>query len=191
MSVWYVAHGDELLIDVDDYMRPSKSGCPWGEAFFRRRLRDAITAGKLRVREVWLINSSSARHYHAIVRLCAAMQTLPRLIWQLHLGSDLYRGRADLMRFYRGWDSPSLLILPQPIPYFYRPSDAACKCREKHITEQQFQLGAAACPVWRRYRGASPWELFGPSYREPERFVPLPLGKVPLDLIMECQTCRK
>src|SRR5438477_166939 len=110
MSFWYIAHNDELLLDLDDYMRPTKTGCPWGEAFFRRRLRDAIAAGKLQVREVWLVNSMSEHHYHAFIRLKARPLTavLARLVWQLHLGSDLYRGRADLMRFVRGIEAPSL-----------------------------------------------------------------------------------
>jgi hypothetical protein len=34
-------------------------------------------------------------------------------------------------------------------------------------------------------RGYSPWELFGPTLQEVEQFVPLPLGKVPLKLILE------
>src|SRR5271154_3908207 len=99
MSYWYIARQDELLIDLDEYMRPTKSGCPWGEAFFRRRLRDAMSAGKLNVKEVWLVNSTSEHHYHAIIRLKTdwrkRKQEIPtdieRLVWQLHLGSDLYR----------------------------------------------------------------------------------------------------
>jgi len=187
MSYWYLAHSDELLIDLDDYMRPTKSGCPWGEAFFRRRLRDAIRDGKLRVREVYLINSLSLRHYHAIIRLDnlqASMPIVQSLVWQLHLGSDLYRGRADLMRYAKGIYAPSLLILPHKIDGFYREPDRKCPCTEKHDTEVQFALGPAACPVWRELRGMSPWELFGRNRKCRERFVPLPTGKVPFELIM-------
>ena len=189
MSVWYLAHNDELLIDLDDYNRPSKSGCPWGEAFFRRRLRDAMAAGKLHVREVWLVNSTSEHHYHAIVRLNGYQQgstKISLLVWQLHLGSDLYRGRADLMRAAKGIPAPSLLILPEAIPGFYRLPDHTCSCTKKHITDEQAELGPGACPIWRKYRGYSPWELFGPSRKVRERYVPLPTGRVPFELIMRC-----
>lgn len=199
MSVWYVAHHDELLIDLDDYMRPTKSGCPWGEAFFRRRLRDAMAAGKLDVEEVWLVNSTSEHHYHAFVRIepkwgKAGTDTprwtpedMERLVWQLHLGSDLYRGRADLMRLARNAYGPSLLIRHEKIAGFYREPDAICPCTSKHDTEEQFELGDDACLVWQHYRGMSPWELFGPSRKQTERFVALPTGRVPLELIMKIE----
>lgn len=195
MSVWYVAHNDELLIDLDEYMRPTKTGCPWGEAFFRRRLRDAMAAGKLPVREVWLVNSTSEKHYHAFIRLKRETRVsagyepsdMERLVWQLHLGSDLYRGRADLMRLARNVYGPSLLIRQEKITGFYRTYDAICNCEEKHDTEKQHALGVKACAIWRYYRGMSPWELFGPSRKQTERFVPLPTGRVPLELIMRVE----
>jgi len=201
MSVWYVAHNDELLIDLDEYMRPTKSGCPWGEAFFRRRLRDAMTAGKLQVIDVWLVNSISEQHYHAIVRIepvwgATEKAKTPRwsptdterLVWQLHLGSDLYRGRADLMRHARNVYGPSLLIRHEKIDGFYREPDAICNCTEKHDTEKQHALGDNACQVWKHYRGMSPWELFGQSRKQTERFIPLPTGRVPFELIMKVET---
>jgi hypothetical protein len=200
MSVWYVAHNDELLIDLDEYMRPTKSGCPWGEAFFRRRLRDAMAAGKLKVKEVWLVNSSSEHHYHAIVRIEPiwgktenvdsprwSPTDVERLVWQLHLGSDLYRGRADLMRLARNVYGPSLLIRHEKIENFYREPDAICDCTKKHDTEGQHALGEDACPIWLHYRGLSPWELFGPNRKQTERFVALPTGQVPLELIMKVE----
>ena len=193
MSYWYIAHSDELLIDLDEYMRPTKSGCPWGEAFFRRRLRDAMAAGKLPVKEIWLVNSTSEKHYHAFIRLghqknsngVGYITDLERLVWQLHLGSDLYRGRADLMRLARGTYGPSLLIRHELVKEFYRAPDAVCECTAKHDTEKQHALGVNACPIWRHYRGMSPWELFGPSRKLSERFVPLPTGLVPLELVMK------
>lgn len=197
--MWYVAHHDELLIDLDEYMRPTKTGCPWGEAFFRRRLRDAMAAGKLDVEEVWLVNSTSEHHYHAIVRIeprwgKAGTDTprwtpedMERLVWQLHLGSDLYRGRADLMRLARNVYGPSLLIRHEKIAGFYREPDAVCDCTKKHDTEQQCALGDLGCPIWQHYRGMSPWELFGPSRKQTERFVALPTGRVPLELIMKVE----
>lgn len=188
MSYWYVAHDDELLIDLDDYMRPTRTGCPWGEAFFRLRLRDAMNAGKLQILSVWLVPSNSDRHYSAIVQLSNStpLNLIQRLIWQLYLGSDLYRARADLMRAANGVPNPSLLILPKPIRGFYRKPDAQCSCTEKHSTEQQFERmqNGGACAVWVRYRGRSPWELFGRTYRKREKFVPLPVGRVPLNLIL-------
>lgn len=192
MSYWYIARSNELLLDLDDYMRPTKTGCPWGEAFFRRRLRDAMAAGKIQVRDVWLANSSSENHYHAVIRTknkdFRSRGKLENLIWQLHFGSDLYRGRADLMRYARNFEFPSLLIRSTQFPEFYRAPDAVCECATKHDTEKQFALGDKACPIWRKYRGMSPWELFGPSRKENERFVPLPVGRVPLELIMKVES---
>jgi hypothetical protein len=182
MAVWYIGKPNELLIDLDDYMRAAKSGEPWGEAFFRKRLRAAIAGGKLAVREVWLVRSTTDRHYHAIVRLKRAMSTIERLIWQLQLGSDLYRGRADLMRAARGIKAPSLLIRSSAIEGFYREPDYRCPCPGKHRTEDN-----PDCDVWRKLRGMSPWELFGPSSKERERFVALPLGNVPMSDIMRME----
>jgi hypothetical protein len=184
MAYWYIAHRNELLIDLDDYSRPAKTGGPWGEIFFRRRLRQAILGRKLDVKQVFLAQSNSKGHYHAIVVLRRNMGIFLRLVWQLHLGSDLYRGRADLARAARGIAAPSLLIRSKPISGF-RQADAVCTCTAKHDTEKQSELGARACRVWRRYRGMSPWELFGPAESGKEKPVSLPIGKVPLDLIME------
>lgn len=181
MAVWYFAHNTELLMDLDEYMRPARSGGgPYGEMFFRRRLRDAIKSRKLKVSEVWLAPSWNPKHYHAVVRLKLPLPLYERLTWQLKLGSDVYRSTADLMRACRKAKHPSLLILPAPITDFYREPDAVCACTEKHKTEER-----PACPVWRRVRGMSPWELFGKPVRKPEKHVPLPLGKVPLSAIME------
>lgn len=186
MSVWYLSKFDELLIDLDDYTRPTKSGGPWGEMFFRRRLRDAMTAGKLNVSSVWLVRSSSDHHFQAVVRLAENMPTVERLVWQLHLGSDLYRGRADLMRAARGFAAPSLLILPYRIDDFYREPDRVCSCVMKHKTDEQQKLAeqGQGCAIWRELRGMSPWELFGPSSTDVEKFISLPVGPVPLSLIM-------
>jgi hypothetical protein len=184
MSYWYLAHENELMIDLDDYDRSAKSGEPWGELFFRRRLREAIKAKLLRVKEVLMLPSQTAGHFHAMITLESGIPTLERLIWQLHLGSDLYRGRADLMRHAKGHLAPTLLITPWRIPTF-RSHDARCDCQSKHVTEKIFEQPASErCKVWTAFRGQSPWELFGGSTREFEMPVPLPPGRVPLSLIM-------
>jgi len=179
MSVWYLAHDDELLIDLDDYMRKAKSGEPWGEAYFRKRLRTAIDSKKLEVKGVWLDYSNSKSHFQAVVRLVSPMSVIERLVWQLKLGSDLLRGQSDLMRAVRGIKHPSLLIRHKEIRDFYREPDRTCPCTKKHITEE-----APDCPVWRELRGMSPWQLFGEPYKGKERFVPLNIGKVKMELIL-------
>lgn len=181
MSAWYLAHENELLIDIDEYTRPTKDGAPWGEIFFRRRLREAIKAGKLSVQSVWLLRSSSPRHFQIFLRLRHRLDVFERLTWQLHLGSDLYRGRADLMRACRGFTSPSLLIRPSQIDGFYRLPDDVCNCRVKHRTDDP----ATHCSTYRHYRGMSPWELFGPSSTDREQFVALPEGEVPITKILK------
>lgn len=221
MSYWYVAHYNELLIDLDDYMRPARNGCPYGEAFFRRRLRDAIINGKLDVQEVWLVESATVGHYHAIVRLnyfwpvesqdkpinlmnFESMEQLRNLIWQLQLGSDLYRAKSDLMRFALGIQCPSLLIMPKRIPNFYREPDAICSCVKKHITSEMMEIPKEKrCAIWNQFRGMTPWELFGKNSNvdgRPEKFMRPILGKVPMDAILsqvfeneifEDKPCRK
>lgn len=182
MSYWYIARHNELLIDLDDYTRPTRSGAPWGEVFFRRRLRDAMLDGKLDVQNVYLSRSNTSGHFHAFVRINQNgkhIGQIQRLVWQLHLGSDLYRGRADLMRAAKDMAYPSLLITSKKLRGFWRSYDDRCSCKQKHIT------GKSECPVWKHYRGMSPWELFGESHNEEEKFIALPLGHVPIDLILK------
>ena len=180
MSVWYLTKPNELLIDLDDGARPAKSGGSWIEVFFRRRLRDAILDGKMKVRDIFLVRSASEHHFQVFVRLKKRMPLFQRLVWQLHLGSDLYRGRADLMRAARGIKAPSLLIRPEAIAGFWRSPDRICGCKKKHVTAEN-----PDCKVWRELRGMSPWELFGKSERIKEREIPLPLGRVALELILQ------
>lgn len=189
MSFWYLAKEWELLIDLDDYMRPApaKSGesrGPWGEIFFRRRLADAIRADRLQVLSVYLDRSNTAKHWHAIVRLADSMPVMERLAWQLRLGSDLMRAQADIMRAARGISCPSLLIRKEPMRDFYRPADYECPCDRKHDTAEQFELGERACPVWRELRGMTPWELFGRTFHGNQRAVRLPIGNVPIRFIL-------
>lgn len=142
-----------------------------------------MESGKLRVEKVCLDYSNSVGKYHAGVLLDQSLSPLEALTWQIHLGSDLYRGRADLMRAARGIEPCSLLIRKYPFRGFWRKADAICPCQEKHETEEQFKLGAGACEIWKQYRGLSPWELFGPPCQSQESPVRLPLGRVPLELI--------
>jgi hypothetical protein len=193
MSFWYLAQPEELLIDLDNYMRPapSKTGesrGPWGEIFFRRRLADAIRAERLAVEMVFLDRSNTELHWHAIVRLARPMAVMERLAWQLRLGSDLMRAQADIMRAARGIESPSLLIRKTEMADFYRAPDRECPCTRKHDTAEQFELGAKACPVWLQYRGMTPYELFGPTFHGDQRGVALPIGNVPLQLILAINT---
>jgi len=193
MAAWYLAADDELLIDLDGALRPTKNGAPWIEEFFRKRLRNAVADKLLALRAdrpVWLVRSATPGHYHAFVRLYDTMCAGERFTWQLHLGSDLYRGRADLMRLWRGKAAPSLLIEPEPIERFYRPPDYLCACTGKHKIEEQLAAGRNACPVWLKVRGLSPYELFGRPSNEPEQVVPLPMdgGEVPMALVMERRT---
>lgn len=189
MAEWYFGHIDELLLDFDDFEKPTAKGGVWGEDFFRLRLQPAMEAEKIDVREVWLVPSNTSRHKHVIVRLNHPYPSLwLRLVWQLHLGSDIYRAKADLMRAAKGNLFPTLLIQKTPIvdpttgEPFYRPPDAHCDCTKKHDTEEQFKLGADACKVWQQYRGAAPWELWGPP-NKPQTRVRLRDGKVPLEYI--------
>lgn len=191
MSVWYFPRPRlELFIDLDNYMRPapSRSGeskGPWGEVFFRRRLADAIEAGVLPFSRLFLDHSNSEKHWHAIVVLAEpGVSLLGQLAWQQRLGSDLMRCQADLMRFDKGVKHPSLLIRNKPMTDFYRPPDRECACTKKHDTAEQMALNGKGCPVWHEFRGMTPWQLFGPTNHEPRWGAMLPIGEVPLELIL-------
>lgn len=189
MSLWYVANKYEILCDLDDYMRPapSKTGeirGPWGEVMFRRRLGSAMRDGKLAVLSVYLDRSNTEKHWHAIVRLKRPMTVRGRLIWQQRLGSDLMRSTADMMRAELGIKHPSLLIRSAPFTDFYREPDYICRCTRKHDTREQYELGDRACAVWRKLRGMTPYELFGVTFQGDHRGVALPVGEVPLELIL-------
>jgi hypothetical protein len=192
MAFWYIRQPRELLIDLDDYMRPAPTTtgvkAHWGEAFWRRRLRTAMKAAKLTVCQVWLVRSNTHRHWHAAILLGQPIPEFQALVWQFHLGSDLMRARSDLMRAALGIPSPSLLIRNTAIKGFYREPDRVCQCVRKHDTSEQYQLGDRACPTWRELRGMTPWELFGEPYHESEREVKLPEGEVPIELILKIVT---
>jgi hypothetical protein len=183
MAFWYLAHADELLLDVDGADVQLERGGTRLEMFCRRRLRDGIVAGLLKVKCVTAAASYTPGHLHVCVTLHRPMPTMERLIWQSWLGSDLYRSRADLMRAHRGHAYPSLLIAPDRYPRLRDP-DAVCSCAGKHPTV--LAEGVAACPVWAEYRGPSPWECFGaPSTRPDEGVrVALRVGRWSLDDIL-------
>lgn len=148
---WYIARPDELLIDLD---RPCDRIQGWTrlEYLFEARLLAALRERKLAVKQVWKAPSISG-NLHIAVLLAQEMPALERLVWQTWLGSDLLRGRADLMRLAQQHPYPSLLITTARIPW--RPPDAICRCRHKHVTVR------SRCRVMARYRGPSPWALFG------------------------------
>ena len=183
---WYVARDDELLIDLDEYMRQSKRG-PWGEVFWRLRLQAAIRSNKLEIAPagIWLVYSFGEHRFHSIIRLARPMSALQRLVWQFHLGSDSYRAKNDLGRLALGVKAPTLLIAPAPIPNFYRDPDAVCRCTVKHSTEQQLRLGKDACKVWRKYRGTTPYELWGTPAPRQQR-AKVHSGCVPIEDILQC-----
>jgi hypothetical protein len=194
VALWYVGHEDEFLIDIDEYMKPLPvSGAPWGEIFFRRRLRDAIEDGILDVRDVWLYVSNGEGRYHAIVRLNVGMPLYERILWQMDLGGDSGRGRHDLMRAIRGVECPTLLIVEsgKAWPNFYRQADFDCRASgEKCTVKGKHGRPGLDCSVIRRLRPDWTWSFFSkwkeaPSGGNVEEYTKLePGGLVPLELIM-------
>lgn len=199
MAFWYLARPDELLLDFDQYDKYVNRYKIWGE-MFRQRLRDAIKDGKLRVREtkpgrsdVVLARSNTHDHFHVFIRLAEPMKLEERMVWQMRLASDWKRAQADLMRMARGIDPASLLIRSSKVPGLWREPDETCDCTTKHDTLVMSALmkQGKGCEVWNRLRGATPWELFGaPAHNGIEEFVNLPVGYVPLDLIMRVGTLK-
>jgi hypothetical protein len=158
---WYIAREDELLLDLDRPERKLLDGSTFLDTFFWGRLSGAIHDRKLTLAgkptdSTVLVKSATPNHMHIYIRLDGKLPLFERMAWQLWLGSDLYRGRADLMRAARGHPHPSLLIEPQIITALWRKPDDQCLCARKHRTEDR-----PRCRTWRKYRGPSPWELFG------------------------------
>jgi hypothetical protein len=165
MWYWYLKRNDELLLDIDHPERKVKDG-NWYEEIFQRRLYDAIAAEKLKIVDIVVAPSNTSVHLHVAIKLESKLSELEGLIWQLHLGSDLYRAKADLMRNARRIKPASLLIRSTPFANFWRSYDATCRCKDKHSTEQQVALGSRCCKTWLKYRGLTPWDLFGPPSRK-------------------------
>lgn len=196
MAYWYIAKEDELLLDIDNYDKPVPKFQIWGE-MFRQRLRDALRAHKIEVRttkgevDIFIEESNTLKHYHVFIRLTEPMDLFKRMVWQLRLASDWKRAHADLMRAADGIEPASLLIRTDNLPGLWREPDEVCPCLEgKHETLKQVELIKAGkgCPVWERLRGATPWELFGPPAHDGRKLelpVDLPIGRVPLELILK------
>jgi hypothetical protein len=193
MAYWYTEKPDELLLDIDDYTKRIQRFVIWGE-MFRQRLRDAVIAGKLRIRhtdgaaDIIIAESNREQHFHVFIRLAEPMPRCERMVWQLRLGSDQHRAQADLMRSARGVAAASLLIRHTKIRELWREPDDTCNCTDKHDTIRQSELVAAGggCPVWARLRGSDPWAEFGARQHDGiEKPQNLPLGRVPLEAILK------
>lgn len=180
MAAWYIARANELLLDVDRAMAPTKAGGPPRlDAFVRRRVRDAVLARKLDVKRLVVAPSYSPGNRHVLITMGRSMPMMERLIWQAWLGSDLYRARADLMRAAMGHLYPSLLVAPRIIPEWRAPN-AICPCEGKHA------IDGSECKAWRRFRGPSPWECFGkPSTSVSEGWIAdIGIGEMPQAMLM-------
>lgn len=185
MSAWYIAHDDELLMDLDEAWKLHPSGRTYAELYCVHRLLDAEEQGKLKLHKqfgAFFVESFTPGHIHCYVRLAGPMALDLRLAWQAWLGGDWMRSRADFMRAAMGFPFPSILEEPEPIRGFYREPDRMCgkplgdNCEGKHKSEAQ-----PDCEVWRKLRGASVWDLFG-QWEKPEKLPRLPLAVGPLDL---------
>jgi hypothetical protein len=185
MAYWYLGIRDsELLLDLDVAGERSKISGVKRIEVFRRRLQDAILGGKLAFKKLWIARSNTEHKFHAVILLSKPLPLMERLTWQFHLCSDLLRAKCDFMRAARGIVPASLLIRNEKLPGFYREPDAECPCTEKHDTDKMLALGEKACAVWLKYRGRSPYELFGKRDKSKQHVIWLPLGEVPVQLIL-------
>ena len=112
------------------------------------------------------------------------------LLYALRVAETLFIGwtKRSRGRYARGIKPASLLIRTEKVES-YREPDYVCPCPSgKHSTMEQVELVRAGrgCSVWKKLRGAMPWELFGgPAHLGVEDPVNLPLGRVPLEAILQ------
>lgn len=159
---WYVGRENEILLDLD-----SERAVRMAMDRIRRNLR----AGLLVVDTIHFYRSPTPGHAHMFVTLKKPMCPLERATWALHLGSDLARGLASIMRGCRGVGGADLLIANQR--YDVRGPDHTCDCNSHKTRAAQ-----RACPVMRELRGAAAdAEYFAKPRARP---VVVPVGNVPL-----------
>jgi hypothetical protein len=167
---WYVEHGNEIMLDLDH----SKGAVPRRVGMFRYRLRAALRANKIAVRDVWFYPSLQVKHYHVVIRLESPMPQLARAVWALRLGSDVYRACATMMRIQHGIGAASLLISDRAFPDFYRAPDHVCTCEAKHSPEIM-----AACPVEFTLRGPfAAADFFSQPSGKEVKGLPLAFGRI-------------
>src|SRR5271154_3358128 len=162
MNYWYVARPNELFIDTDKMSRSI--------AHTKARLQGAIECGKLDVTYVMQRPSMRPDHCHTIVTLKLEQPNnakwhyglhwqIEKLIWEMILHGDIYRGFCSIMRCINDVDSQSVLISPfsffskrsdgawLPLPED-RKSDDSCNCKTKHNSATM-----QTCPAAIRLRG--------------------------------------
>lgn len=138
MNYWYVAKSNEFLIDMD---KPHKSA-----AHFLRRLAGAVECAKYSVKSFEAHPSRSGDHLHFLITLeNHFLCEVERVVWEIILHSDIYKGCATLMRLTQGVDAADLLITPFR---FNREPDDVCDCKEKHAAAIMKD-----CPAAIRLRG--------------------------------------
>lgn len=138
MNYWYVAHSNELLIDMD---KPERSA-----GHFLRRLAGAIEYQKFALEKMEIHPSRSGSHLHILLTLKNYFTCdIERAVWEVVLHSDIYRGCSTIMRWIHGVDNADLLITPSK---FEREPDDVCECAGKHDAETMKD-----CPAGIRLRG--------------------------------------
>jgi len=133
VNYWYVAHPNEILIDMDNPERSIKHSM--------RRLNGAIECFRLFVDKVEMHNSFSGKHLHFLITLNRNMGSIEKSVWGIILHSDIYRGCSNIMRSLRNHPSPDLLITPSR---FDRVPDSFCHCRGKHSAKIMKNCPAAS-----------------------------------------------
>ena len=146
MNYWYVAHPNELFLDIDNAAR----SLPHAKA----RLQGAIECGKLDVAYVMQRPSNRKGHIHVIVTLNKALIFKEEnVIWEIILHGDLYRGCSNVMRCKYNIAS-SILISPYSLfkrietVGGLRIADDSCGCETKHNA-----VTMETCPAAIRLRG--------------------------------------
>lgn len=137
-NYWYVAKSNELLIDMD---KPDRSS-----PHFMERLAGAVESEKFKVKTFEFHHSRSATHLHFLITLeNHFLCEIERVVWEIILHSDIYKGCATLMRLVHNVDAPDLLITPFR---FNREPDDICDCEDKHSAAVMKE-----CPAAIRLRG--------------------------------------
>lgn len=176
-NFWYSARANEIFLDLDSYVALRRA---------MTVLSVAIRGKKLKVKTVWLFESSPS-HYHVIVELSEGLTMLSRLAWSLWMGNDRLRVAYVIERFAAALEHTDLLVSSKP---YHRPADASCTCKKKHKPKNVTDRCPAMARLLGNARSADYFARTGPQGLVKKR-MRVPWGRVSVKQIHQWREVRK